>query len=275
MKKLRPIFKMFGGKHPICHWIISFFPNNYEKLIYVEPFGGAGNVLLNKNPSTVEVYNELNPDIVNLVWHFAYGDEDFFHRIRRLVYDQSYFDNAKKLVQTDADQTSRAIAELILRRMSRSGMKQDFSWSVRERGGRPGEINSFENFKDELPKIKARLQNVIIRNERAESVIEQYMNDENVIFYVDPPYLHSTRTTIDAYEDFEMSEEQHIALANLLTQVKGKVILSSYPSELYSNLYQGWRLEKRFVKNSSSQAKKKQDRIECLWINYEGGEGDL
>ena len=58
----RALARYLGGKNRIAPWIISFFPPHK---IYVEPFGGSGAVLLNKQPAWMEVYNDLYDRVVN------------------------------------------------------------------------------------------------------------------------------------------------------------------------------------------------------------------
>jgi DNA adenine methylase len=263
---LRPVAKVHGGKWYLKQFIIDKFPKNYEQMIYVEPFGGAGNVLQNKVPSRIEVYNDLNPGIVNLIWHVTHGPPEFFNLVKEITYTEDSFKQSLANL-SHKDSLTQAIAELISRRMSRGGLQKNFAWSKRLRGGQPGDVNAFDTFKLQLEKIKERWKDVIIHNDQAESVILQY-DSPNTLIYNDPPYLPSTRKVLNTYKEYDMIEEQHISLAKLLNRVRGKVILSGYPSSLYSELYKGWNVVQRKVKNHSGQGKKKEDRIEMLWINY-------
>jgi hypothetical protein len=114
-------------------------------------------------------------------------------------------------------------------------------------------------YPDAMNSITERLRGVIIENDNALDVISRH-DSEDTAFYVDPPYLPSTRDAGKDYR-FEMSEEDHIKLASTLNEVKGKVILSGYPSELYDSLYKGWeRIEKDSIANGHLPRK------EMLWL---------
>ena len=88
-----------------------------------------------------------------------------------------------------------------------------------------------------------------------------------LIHNCDPPYLHETRESPDAYTH-EMAIDDHIALADVLNGFKGKVLISGYPSRLYSKLYKNWRCEKKKIANHASQQKVKPIKMELLWCNF-------
>jgi DNA adenine methylase len=91
----------------------------------------------------------------------------------------------------------------------------------------------------------------------------------DTLFYCDPTYLHETRSTTDGYQH-EMSDEDHIRLAEVLNRVQGKVILSGYHSELYHRLYPPprWRYLESPKPNNAAGGKTKAEEIEVLWLNY-------
>jgi DNA adenine methylase len=114
--------------------------------------------------------------------------------------------------------------------------------------------------------VTARLKGCIIEHKDALEVIRQ-QDGAATLFYVDPPYLHSTRNcrTKNQYL-FEFTHYQHEALLAMLGRVKGKVILSGYDSPLYHDHLAGWRVEKKSVQAQSQKGSCQ--RIEFLWMNF-------
>ena len=90
-----------------------------------------------------------------------------------------------------------------------------------------------------LPEIAMRLLRVQIENRPAVDVIRLY-DGEVLHFYCDPPYLHDTRGDAKAY-GFEMTREEHVDLAEVLHDCKGKAALSGYRNGLMDKLYKDWR----------------------------------
>lgn len=62
-KIMQPAIRYHGAKFRLAPWIVEQMPGH---VCYVEPFGGAAGVLLQKPRSYSEVYNDLDDDVVNL-----------------------------------------------------------------------------------------------------------------------------------------------------------------------------------------------------------------
>lgn len=83
------------------------------------------------------------------------------------------------------------------------------------------------------------------------------------LHYVDPPYVFATR---DAGSDYahEMTDDQHRHLLGFLRTLKGKVMLSGYPCEIYDDALTGWhRIERKHLADGA------RPRIEVLWANFD------
>jgi DNA adenine methylase len=265
---IRPPFKIHGGKYYLSQFVIENFPPEYEKYDYVEPYVGAGSVLLNKKPAEkIEVINDIDPGAIQIYFALRDEAEHFIGRIKKIKYCEDVFEAALcKKDQKFNDYLDHAINEYVLRRMSRGGLKKNFAWSDRTRGGQPGDINAWKTMLLHLPVIAERIKGIHIFNKEALEVIKAF-NDANTLLYCDPPYVPDTRATPDAYE-YEMSTDDHIALAEVLDQFKGKVLISGYPSALYKRLYANWRCLNKKIANHASQQGKKKQKTECLWVNY-------
>jgi DNA adenine methylase len=89
------------------------------------------------------------------------------------------------------------------------------------------------------------------------------------VHYVDPPYVAITRNKGSDYRH-EMTDEDHSALAEVLHDLRGAVVLSGYSSQLYDSLYGDWKRVKR-----ASHADGARDRVEVLYLSPNCGAADL
>src|SRR4051812_26891716 len=83
-----------GGKFRLADWVIQHFPLDYKRKLYVEVFGGAAWVLLHKEPSKGEVYNDMNADLVNLFTILRNNFEAFRERAEWVLQGRAVFEDA-------------------------------------------------------------------------------------------------------------------------------------------------------------------------------------
>src|SRR5436190_19631442 len=103
-KSLRPPVKWHGGKFYLCHRIIEEFPEHHT---YVEPFGGAASVLLNKPPAPVEVYNDLDHRITRLFRVLRDQGEEFRRRLALTPYSEAEFQACAEAAGDEVEQARR------------------------------------------------------------------------------------------------------------------------------------------------------------------------
>jgi len=270
MQLTQPI-KWHGGKHYLADWIIQHMPPHTH---YVEPFFGGGSVLLRKDPEGVsEVANDLNGPLSTL-WRVL-ADGAMFAEFCRIVeatpFSEQAHDASLPESWRDCDDVETAVRFFVRARQSRQGLMKDFATLSRNRTrrGMNEQVSSWLTAIDGLPEVHARLKRVAILNRPAIDVIRQ-QDGPNTLFYLDPPYLHETRVTTSDYTH-EMSRSEHEVLLNVLESIKGKFLLSGYPSECYeaARLRNGWFSVEREIDNKASSARNKAKKTEVLWANYE------
>jgi DNA adenine methylase len=265
--KLRPIVKLHGGKAYLSSWVIEHFPKNYAELKYLEPCCGAASVLFNKESANEEVISDIDKNLLSIFKSVRDEPQEFIDRLKKIKYCEASFEKAlDKAEHKFDDYIDQGVNEYVLRRMSRGGLKKAFAWSDRMRGGQPGDVNAWATMIKHLPMLAERIKNVSILHYDFRKAVKMW-NEEGTLIYIDPPYLPETRTATSAY-DFEMSEEDHLDLLNLVKDARAKIIVSGYQSPLYNKFFKGWRMSKKDMANHSAQGKKKARRIECIWMNY-------
>ena len=258
MNKIKkPICPYFGGKWRLAPWIISHFP---EHAIYVEAYGGAGSVLLRKPISDYEIYNDLNNDIVNAFKVLRDNGEELKEKLRLTPYSRVEFNNSYLIGVTPMERARQFFVRANMGYGSIGSTKENPGFSTAcSVGKRRSRSLTWKERTDSLDDIVERLRGVTIENLPALELIK-VRDHEQTLFYIDPPYLPATRKSTGIYH-YEMDKEGHMELAETLNNVKGRVVVSGYRSELYDGLYENWKCVE---KQSRNVAAKK--RIECLWI---------
>lgn len=266
-------FGWYGGKYSHLDWILPLLPRTQH---YCEPFGGSAAVLINREPAPVETYNDLDSELVNFFRVLRNQKEALIEAIGLTPFSREEFELAITEPTHDLAELERARRFFVRARQVRTGLAQKASsgrWAhclLTSRAGMAGAVSRWLGSVEDLGEIAQRLLRVQIEHAPALEVIRRYDSAET-LFYCDPPYPHASRGDKNAYA-YEMTDNQHRELAEVLRSVKGKVALSSYQSELMSELYQGWLCVEAPEKLCHSV---KTPRQEVLWANYDPEEETL
>lgn len=260
-----------GGKSYLASWIISNFPRNYQSMSYCEVFGGGGWLLFKKEPSFLEIYNELNSDLVNLFRVIRDNYEQFEHRAQWSLHSREMYKEAIERLQENEFESDieRAAHYAILRTQTFSGgNSKSWGYQVTARKATSGK---WLPFLKRMEQINARLKKVQIECLDFEKVIKKY-DDKNTLFYLDPPYVdaeHYYKT-----DEVDFKKEDHERLNETLSQIEGKFVVSYYDHPLVKKLYKGHRIIKKdSVKHSCGVTRGRKDilkprSVELLIMNY-------
>lgn len=258
-----PLIRYHGGKFRIADWIISQFPRHKT---YVEPFGGGGSVLLCKEPSQIEVYNDIDDEVVNLfrVLRNTQQRQQLEFELYLTPFARSEFYQAYEDTDCPVEKARRMIVRAQMGFGSAGATKGKTGF--RMAGGRQKnyELILWDKYPSRLSDFAERLKQVLIENQEASKVINYY-DDTDTLFFIDPPYVRSTRAAnVSAYQ-YEMNDTAHIDLLDQINNVKGNVVLSGYDCDLYNTRLSHW---KKLTKNVQASGKcGGVSRQECLWVN--------
>ena len=269
---MRSPIKWFGGKGHFTQHLLPLIPPHR---CYCEVFGGGASLLFAKEPSKVEVYNDIDGDVVSFfrLFHDPEAMKEFQRKCHYTPYSrQLYFEFRDSLYNEGLEPSERIYRWFIVQRMafnaSTNGKKTGMSLSHQR-----AKSSQMKYDIDHLDMYAERLREVQIDNRSWEVVIDCY-DSPYTFFYLDPPYVHDTRLTTNAYAH-EMADFQHEVLVEALIDVQGKVLLSGYPNNIYKRLERaGWLYSD--IETHAYSALRKGDeesehtkRTERLWMNCE------
>lgn len=263
---MRPPFAFYGGKSRLGERIAAALPPHRH---YVEPFAGSLAVLLAKAPSVMETVNDLDRSIVNF-WRVLRSRPDELGRVCALTpHSRVEFEDAKDVEQGDELEQAR----LLWVRLSqgRSGRLKRAGWRHYVDPGNVGTAfpSYLDGYVDRMAAAAERLHHVTLECRPALEIIERYGACEDVLLYVDPPYLGSTRSQDRSYRHEMMTDDEHRDLAKALHACKASVVLSGYASDLYDReLYAGWHRQEFLTGTGQGpDGSGWSNRTEVLWVN--------
>lgn len=254
----RPLLRWHGGKWLLAPWIISEMPAHR---VYVEPFGGAGSVLIRKPRCYAEVWNDLDGHVVNLFQVLRSDSADRLVELLRLTpFASEEFFGAYEETECPVERARR----LVIRSFMGFGSNgHNRSTGFRSNSNRSGTTPAHDwiNYPDSLVNVIERLQGVVVLNRDACEVMAGH-DSPGTLHYVDPPYVFDTRSDLGKDYAHELTDTDHETLLDFLDGLQGMVMLSGYPHDIYDNRLKHWTRITRKALADGARA-----RTEVLWLN--------
>ncbi|MFY1588967.1 DNA adenine methylase [Micromonospora sp. WMMD734] len=258
---MKPPIPYFGGKITTGPTIAALLPDHDH---YVEPYGGSLAVLLAKAPSRHETVNDLDGDLMTF-WRVLRDQPDDLARVCALTpHSRAEHHAAYEPADTDLERARRVWVQLT---QGRAGIRTRTGWRhfVNPVGSPAGMPRYLSGYVGRIGPAAERLREVSLESTPALDLIAKFGAYPEVLLYVDPPYLGTTRTG-GGYVHEMKREVDHRDLADALHACKAAVVLSGYASDLYDReLYAGW--DRHTIAASTGQGGTWANRTEVLWSN--------
>ena len=260
----RPALRYHGGKFRLAPWILRFMPPH---LCYVEPFGGAAGVLIQKPRSYAEVYNDLDGDIVNFfrVLRDPATREQLRQACELTPYARAEFGLAWEPTGDAVARARRTAIRAAMRFGSAGATKGSTGFRTDTRRQYGTAQDNWRDYPPVISDVGRRFERVLIENRPAVDVMLQH-DSPTTLHFVDPPYMHETRVTrAKGGYRHEMSDDEHEDLLAVLNGLQGMVMLCGYDSPLYADQLRTWCVETTDALASGGRGTIV--KRESLWMN--------
>jgi DNA adenine methylase len=202
-----------GGKNRIANKIVQIFP---EHTAYVEAFAGGAQVLFHKEPSHVEVLNDLDGEVVNFFRVCQQHHEELLRCLRFILVSRKWFEIFENQNPESLTDIQRAARFFYIQKTSYAGLVRHHNYNYSAAGPpsfNPGRLPEL------IDQTHERLQRVQIECLPYEEILKRF-DRPLTLFYLDPPYFGRK-----LYK-FNFSEEDFVALEKRLKELRGKFVLS-------------------------------------------------
>lgn len=256
---MRQVLKYPGSKWAIAQRLADMLPEHHT---YLEPYFGSGALFFCKKPSDIEMINDLDNNVVNLFSCIRNRPEELAALVAATPYSRVEYEEA--FCSKDSDSLERARCFLTTcwqgHGFRTNGYRAGWKNDVHGRESMYA-LRNWYSIPEAILEVAERLRTVQIDCQPALKIIRRF-NYPDVFIYADPPYLLETRTS-KQYR-YEMTDEDHEELLEVLLGTKAKVMISGYENDMYNSRLKGWH-KKHFRSNAEYGGQ----RVETVWFNYD------
>ena len=261
-----PALRYHGGKFRLAPWIMQFFP---EHQTYVEPFGGAAGVLLQKPRSYAEVYNDIDGEIVNFfrVLRVPEMRQQLVELVSLTPYARAEYEQAWEETDDPIERARRVAIRAQMGFGSVGATKGATGFRIDTKRAYRTAQHLWTEYPEAIAAAGRRFQDVLVENRPAIDIMLQH-DRVDTLHFVDPPYVLSTRVLQangKGYYRHEMTDSDHLDLLRALLELEGMVVISGYDSELYRDRLSGWETFQTTSRISAGRGTAL--RTETVWIN--------
>lgn len=276
---MKPPFPYIGSKQRLLKRLV--LPNIPEHVYYGEVFGGSAAVLLSKPISQIEVYNDINSEVVNFYRMLRENQNELTRLLLFTPYSREEYEKAFYISEEDSS-LERARKFFVRARMGIAGLQNastSFGMSVTLiRRNIPATCSRYLSSIDGFEEVAARLSKVQFENIDFRRFFRIYIskwNDtdpEQTFVYLDPPYIRNVpKEDINImYQNDTYTEEDDDQLLELITKIYPSVryMISHYDNEKYNQILHSWRKVCIEIKTTSARKSRNRSRVECIWMNF-------
>ncbi|WP_054943596.1 DNA adenine methylase [Paenibacillus ihuae] len=253
--------RWFGGKHFLAKHIIPLFPEHH---CFVDVFGGGGHVTVAKPTSKVEIFNDLDNELLHFLWTLRNDKQGLMAALASMPTSRSLFHQICKS-PTPADPIERAAYWFYLLRqriIPTNGAPSGFRY-----GKVKNSAVDYQNAVGRLETFERRMSGVLLECLDFRDVISKYDGPET-LFFLDPPYFGKEKHYFGGF-----TKSDHMELARMLHQIQGKCLVTYYGDPFILDLYSDFHVRTvtarvgAVVKAELGQARRRE--TEFFFMNYD------
>ena len=251
----KPIIPWHGGKRRLAKLLLPMFPKH---ICYVEPFCGGAALFFMKEPSKVEVINDINGELTNLYRVVKHHLHPFIDCFKWELSSRSEFLLKQKQAPEALTDIQRAVRFFYLQKLSFGGRTHKRTYGTATTT--PTRLN-LARIEEDLSAAHLRLTGVNIEHLPWDEVIKRY-DRPHTFFYLDPPYWQTTGYASD------LGLDDYVTMADLARNIKGKMLLSLNDHPEIRQVFNGLDMTTTNIKYSLARVGKYKKSEELIIKNY-------